>query len=164
VLQIYTKLNNSKLKAGHTHTHTHTQTAFLIPNKNPENMMQIARRVLENEHERYKNTTVQTKTEKESSRTISRDKWEFRQKVLLHLQAVIASNLIKRRRSWGRRSKGVSYVINFGARTGQAQIHDAADALFPSLTQHILTQLHTLHRCHTHTHTHTHVYQKTLSL
>ena len=38
----------------HTHTHTHAQTAFLIPNKKAENMMQIDRRVWKKEHERCK--------------------------------------------------------------------------------------------------------------
>jgi hypothetical protein len=73
--------------------HTHTHTAFLIPNKKAENMMQIDRRVWKKEHERYKKNTQQTKREKETSRTISRVKREFRQKILLHLQPVIASNL-----------------------------------------------------------------------
>jgi predicted adenine nucleotide alpha hydrolase (AANH) superfamily ATPase len=57
-------------------THTYT-TAFLIPDKKVEKIMQIGRRVWKNEHVRYKNTTVQTKTEKETSRTISRVKREF---------------------------------------------------------------------------------------
>jgi hypothetical protein len=78
----------------HTHTHTHTQTAFMIKNKKAENMMQIDRRVWK-EHERHKNTTEKTKMEKAISRTIGRDKREFRQYILLHLQPVIASNLIE---------------------------------------------------------------------
>ena len=73
----------------HTHTYKHTQRAFLIPNKKAENMTQIDRRVWKKEHEIYKNTTEQTKREKETSRTISRVKREFRQKILLHLQPVI---------------------------------------------------------------------------
>jgi hypothetical protein len=44
----------------HTHTHTHTQTAFLIPNKKAENMMQIDRRFWKKEYERYTYTTEQT--------------------------------------------------------------------------------------------------------
>ena len=57
--------------------------------------MQLDRRVWK-EHERYKYTTEQTKREKETSRTISRVKREFREKILLHLQPVIASYLIER--------------------------------------------------------------------
>jgi hypothetical protein len=43
-----------------THTHEHTQTAFLIPNKKAENMMQIDRRVWKKEHERYTYTIEET--------------------------------------------------------------------------------------------------------
>jgi uncharacterized protein YpiB (UPF0302 family) len=60
-------------------------------------MMQIDRRIWKKEHVRYKNTTEQTKRKKGTSRAISRVKREFIRKVLLHLQPVIASNLIKRR-------------------------------------------------------------------